>query len=68
MLIINHGDRYYSLYAHASEVFPKVGETVSEGQVIGKVGETDSFKGPVLYFEIRHKGEPLDPLAWLRKR
>lgn len=68
MLIINHGDRYYSLYAHASEIFPKVGETVSEGQVIGKVGDTGSLKGPILYFEIRHKGEPLDPLAWLRKR
>lgn len=66
MLILNHGDRYYSLYAHASEIFPKVGETVSEGQIIGKVGDTGSIRGPILYFEIRHKGEPLDPLAWLR--
>lgn len=68
MLIINHGNRYYSLYAHASEVFSRVGEAVSEGQVIGKVGDTGSIKGPILYFEIRHKGEPQDPLAWLRKR
>lgn len=68
LLIINHGDRYYSLYAHASEVFPKIGEVVSEGQVVGKVGDTGSFKGPILYFEIRHKGEPVDPLVWLRKR
>lgn len=68
MLIINHGERYYSLYAHASEIFPKVGETVSAGQVIGKAGDTGSFKGPILYFEIRHRGEPLDPLSWLRKK
>jgi len=67
MLIINHGDRYYSLYAHASELFTKVGETISEGQIIGKVGDTGSIRGPILYFEIRYRGEPQDPLAWLRK-
>jgi septal ring factor EnvC (AmiA/AmiB activator) len=68
MLIINHGERYYSLYAHASEIFPKVGETISDGQVIGKIGDTGSIKGPILYFEIRYKGEPQDPLVWLRKK
>lgn len=68
LLIINHGNRYYTLYAHASEVFPKVGDKVIEGQVIGKVGDTGSLKGPMLYFEIRHKGEAVDPLVWLKKR
>ncbi len=68
MLIINHGERYYSLYAHASEIFPRVGETVSEGQVIGKVGDTGSIRGTILYFEIRHRGEPQDPLVWLMKK
>lgn len=68
MLIINHGERYYSVYAHASDIFPKVGETVSDSQVIGKIGDTGSIKGPILYFEIRYKGEPQDPLVWLRKK
>jgi septal ring factor EnvC (AmiA/AmiB activator) len=44
------------------------GESISRGQVIGKVGDTGSLEGPQLYFELRHKGKPQDPLAWLQPR
>jgi len=65
MVILDHGDGYYSLYAHLSQVMVSVKERVQEGQKIGKVGDTGSLKGPALYFEIRYHGEPQDPMVWL---
>jgi septal ring factor EnvC (AmiA/AmiB activator) len=66
MIIIDHGKSYYSVYAHSSRLFKKVGDLVAEGDLIGLVGETGSLKGPGLYFEIRHHGVPQDPLEWIR--
>jgi len=65
-VILNHGGGYYTIYAHASEVFVKVGQEVSTGQVIGKVGDSGSLKGSCLHFEIRRGKQALDPGAWLR--
>lgn len=66
LIILDHGGGYFTLYAHASEILAKVGETVPRGQAIGKVGDTGSLEGPQLYFELRHKGKPQDPVAWLQ--
>ncbi len=66
MLIIDHGGGYYSLYAHASRILKKVGADVSRNEVIASVGDVDSTRGPMLYFEIRHQGKPVDPDLWLR--
>ncbi|MEW6409400.1 MAG: peptidoglycan DD-metalloendopeptidase family protein [Nitrospirota bacterium] len=68
VIILSHGGGYYSVYAHASETYARVGEIITGNKVIGKIGDTGSLKGAGLYFEIRHNGEPLDPLVWLRKR
>jgi septal ring factor EnvC (AmiA/AmiB activator) len=68
LIILDHGAGYFTLYAHASEFLSKAGDTVSRGQAIGKVGDTGSLEGPQLYFELRHKGKPQDPLAWLQPR
>ncbi len=68
LIILDHGGGYFTLYAHASEVLVRTGESVSRGQGIGKVGDTGSLEGPLLYFELRHKGQPQDPLVWLRPR
>ncbi len=68
LLILDHGGGYFTLYAHASEFLAKPGEAVTRGQVIAKVGDTGSLEGPQLYFELRHKGKPEDPLAWLQPR
>jgi murein hydrolase activator len=68
LIILDHGGGYFTLYAHASEILVRPGESVSRGQVIGKVGDTGSLEGPQLYFELRHKGKPQDPLAWLQPR
>jgi septal ring factor EnvC (AmiA/AmiB activator) len=67
LLIINHGDNYYTLYAHVEEIFKQKGETVETGEVIATAGDTGSIKGMCLHFEVRHHGKPVNPLKWLRK-
>lgn len=65
ILIIDHGGGYYTLSGHASALLRQVGEDVRSGDVVALVGDTGSLRGPCLYFEIRHRGKPLDPLDWL---
>ena len=67
LVIINHGDNYYTLYAHVEEVFKKKGETVGTGEVIATAGDTGSIKGTCLHFEVRHHGKPVNPMKWLKK-
>ncbi len=66
IVIIDHGDSYYILYAHASELLKAVGDEVREGETVALVGDTGSLEGSRLYFEIRHHGRPQDPLVWLK--
>jgi len=67
LLIINHGDNYYTLYAHVEEIFKKKGERVDTGEIIATTGDTGSIKGVCLHFEVRHHGKPVNPLKWLKK-
>jgi septal ring factor EnvC (AmiA/AmiB activator) len=67
LIIIDHGNSYYSLYGHTEEVFKHKGDKVEDREVIATVGDTGSLSGSLLHFEIRHKGEPLDPMTWLKK-
>jgi len=66
MIILNHGDGYYSLYAHLSAATVAKGQEVASGQVIGRVGDTGSLKGSILHFEIRKGRTALNPTTWLR--
>jgi septal ring factor EnvC (AmiA/AmiB activator) len=66
-VILNHGDGYYTLYAHASAVTVRRGDAVSAGDVIAKVGDTDSVRGFCLHFEVRHQQDALDPSDWLSR-
>jgi septal ring factor EnvC (AmiA/AmiB activator) len=65
-VVLNHGGGYYTIYAHASQVSVSVGQEVSPGQVIGKVGDSGSLKGSCLHFEIRKGKQALNPSEWLR--
>jgi septal ring factor EnvC (AmiA/AmiB activator) len=67
LLIINHGNGYHSLYGHLSEISFKSGDIVERGAVVGRIGVSGVLNVPSLYFEIRYKGKPLDPLQWLSK-
>ncbi|HEY5543713.1 MAG TPA: peptidoglycan DD-metalloendopeptidase family protein [Candidatus Binatia bacterium] len=68
MVILDHGERYYTIYGHLAEIVKKNGESVTRGEVLGRAGESDSLAGAKLYFEIRKDGHSLDPLPWLRNR
>ncbi len=68
LIILDHGQDFYTLYAHVAAIVVREGDDVRQGQRIGTVGDTGSLAGPRLYFEVRFQGKPLDPAEWLRQR
>lgn len=64
-VMINHGNGLSSLYAHLSEIATTVGKSVSQGDVIGKVGDTGNVTGPHLHLEARINGRSVDPMTYL---
>lgn len=68
LTIIQHGKNFMTLYAHAQNLYVKVGDTVNPGEMIATVGNSGGFQQNALYFEIRHDGIALNPTPWLRKR
>ncbi|WP_447969078.1 murein hydrolase activator EnvC family protein [Nitrospira sp. M1] len=68
VVIVDHTNGFFSLYAHASTLLVKEGQAVAKGDVIGKTGETGLTDRNTLYFELRKGTTPVDPLRWLVKR
>jgi septal ring factor EnvC (AmiA/AmiB activator) len=64
MVVVDHGGKYHTLYAHLADAAVEVGQRVAGGQVLGRAG-TDA-SGPGLYFEVRFQGRPEDPADWLK--
>jgi septal ring factor EnvC (AmiA/AmiB activator) len=65
MVVIDHGGKHHSLYAHMGDVRVQPGQKVRAGDVLGSVGAS-GLEGAGLYFEMRFQGKPQDPLGWLR--
>ncbi len=63
IVIVDHGDHFYSVSANLSQVAVAVGQELAQGAPIGTVG--DDGHGPMMFFEVRHGGETLDPAPWL---
>lgn len=57
-VVIDHGGRYWTLYAHLSKIAITDGQRVAEGDKVGEVGSTGKSTGPHLHFEIRHSADP----------
>jgi septal ring factor EnvC (AmiA/AmiB activator) len=68
LVIVDHGEGYHTLAAHLASMSTAMGEEVGAGALLGTVGDTGSMRGPSLYFEVRERGRPVDPGAWLAPR
>jgi lipoprotein NlpD len=66
LIIIKHADSLLSAYAHNREMLVRDGQEVAAGQVIARMGQGPQ-QLPVLYFEIRQNGKPVDPLPYLSR-
>ena len=64
LIVIKHENGFNSVYAHNKTILVKEGQTVTRGERIAELGETDADK-PALHFEIRKSGKPVDPLKYL---
>jgi murein DD-endopeptidase MepM/ murein hydrolase activator NlpD len=66
MVEVDHGNGFATRYGHLSKISVTVGERLNAGDVIGKTGSSGRSTGPHLHYEIRHNGEAIDPLRFLR--
>src|SRR5690554_6253260 len=67
LMVIDHGDGYMTLYGHNDALLKEPGDWVRPGEPIAEVGSTGGRQDPALYFEIRHRGEPVNPRAWMAR-
>ena len=65
MVIIDHGGGVSTLYAHGSEILVQIGQTVTRGESVLKVGSTGYSTGPHAHFEVRINGEYIEPLDYI---
>lgn len=68
MVIVDHGERYYTIYGHLAEISKKRGMAVGRGESLGQSGINDGSGQGKLYFEMRKDGHSVDPLPWFAKR
>ena len=68
LLIIDHGAGYMSLYGYNETLLKRVGDDISGGDAVATVGNSGGGTESGLYFELRHRGKPFDPMAWIRTR
>ncbi len=66
LIIVDHGSDYLSIYGNNDALLKEVGERVAGGDAIASVGAGGVGNESGLYFEIRHQGQPLDPMQWVR--
>jgi len=66
LIILDHGNRVFSLYGNLKSPSVAVGERINAGQAIAGVGEAEEVKTGYLYFEIRQDNKPENPQKWLR--
>ena len=64
--VVDHGDGYMSLYGHNQALLKQAGDNVDAGETIALLGQSGGQNYPNLYFEIRHKGQPVNPSSWLK--
>lgn len=66
VMVLDHGKEYLSVYGHVQTLLREAGDEVRAGDTIALVGQSGGQLQPSLYFEMRHKGKPLNPSYWCR--
>jgi septal ring factor EnvC (AmiA/AmiB activator) len=64
LLIVDHGNAYLSIYGNNDSLLRQVGQAVKGGETIATVGNSGGNPESGLYFELRHQGQPIDPMKW----
>lgn len=64
MIIVDHGDSFMSIYGSAEALLKQSGERVKQGEAIATTGASGGSELTGIYFELRHKGEPINPMKW----
>ena len=65
MVVLKHSDGLVTVYAHNSRLLVRLGDQVTVGQEIARVGDTGRSTGPHLHFEVRRGDVPVDPMPFL---
>ena len=68
LLVIDHGDDFLSVYGNNESLLVAVGASVKDGESVATVGNSGGNPDSGLYFELRHRGQPFDPLKWTSSR
>lgn len=66
VLILDHGDHYYTVYGNNATLRAQLGQEVAQGQVIANTGRSSIDQQNGLYFEVRHFSEPYNPKDWVK--
>lgn len=67
VVLIEHADRLVTVYAHLNEIKVTNGRLVKTGEIIGTVGGSGRVEGPSLYFEVRSRSKPQNPVLFLKR-
>ncbi|MCD8504080.1 MAG: peptidoglycan DD-metalloendopeptidase family protein [Burkholderiaceae bacterium] len=67
LIIVDHADEFLTVYAYNQSLLKEVGDKVKAGDVIANAGNTGGQLDSALYFEIRHRGKPLDPMLYFQR-
>jgi septal ring factor EnvC (AmiA/AmiB activator) len=68
LIIIDHGSGYHSLYGNLEDFSITAGDLLVEGMDVGTISKSKEADAPSLYFEIRHRGKPINPMNWLKNQ
>lgn len=66
LIIVDHGGDYLTIYGNNDALLKELGDNIAGGEAIASVGASGGGSESGLYFEVRHRGQPLDPLKWVQ--
>ncbi len=66
LVIVDHGEGFMSLYSNNESLYKQPGEGVKGGDTIASAGNSGGQEEPGVYFELRHQGRPINPMAWIK--